>query len=47
MQINWLKKTGWIYLPVNARGFVITTIAIELDVWFFYSYRQEISFSQR
>ncbi len=35
METNWFKRTGWIYLPVNALGYVMTIIAITLDVWFF------------
>ncbi len=35
METKWFKKAGWMYFPVNVMGFVITIIAIALDVWFF------------
>ncbi|MCW3117055.1 MAG: hypothetical protein JWM28_1137 [Chitinophagaceae bacterium] len=28
MKQIWFKPTGWIYLPVNAMGFLITLLAI-------------------
>lgn len=28
MKQNWFKKTGWLYLPIHAMGYVITILAI-------------------
>ena len=28
MQFVWFKKFGWVYLPINAAGIIITLLAI-------------------
>lgn len=28
MTQKWFKKAGWIYLPINAAGFIVTALAI-------------------
>lgn len=28
MEQQWFKKTGWLYLPIHAMGYVVTLLAI-------------------